>query len=527
VKGKAWFAGLLALSVLPFLQGISMRADELAGIPAADPPIPGDADVYEHSWHFWWTGFALERGMDPRVCELLGDSARVPVVSKNIGWPDAVVFGIAACGRAAAALWMALAGGTALAFVGGWAFARAWGLNGGAAAMAAVMFAWAPARVAHVLQHYQLACAGWAALYLAFLKYWIGGGKMRAIAGVFSCSAIAGLESPYHLLFIGTGAVATLLLSPRTGARRIGAALLATAAGASAAAIFFLTTPGGFPNVALHWSEAIYYSAEPQSFLLPSPFGLAGQLLGVPLMYSWMPNVFEGVATIGLSVMLLAAFSLKSAPRKTMLWAALAFCILGLGPELKFLGRPFGIPLPFRLLQEVPFLSWIRSPTRFSIMASLFASVPAAWVLFSLKRPARALVCAFVLLELYVPRVPSLSGRIPSFYRQAGDPAAGVLEIPASPMILRYSLFQTADSRPRLVYFVPRDVPALAAELRPFSLDSGRAVDSRDAFLTGADLIVYNRWLFGDGERERLDSLYSGLFGRPDPGESLLVWRRP
>jgi hypothetical protein len=526
MAGRLWFAGLLALSVLPFLQGLAMRADELPGIAASNPPIPGDSDVYEHSWHFWWTGFALERGTDPRFCALLGDPPGMPVVSKNIGWPDAVAFGLASAGKAAAALWMALASGTLLAFLGGWAFARAWGLSGGAAAIAAFMFTWAPARVAHVLQHYQVACAGWTALYLASLKSWLDTGRRSAVPGLLAFPAIAGLESPYHLLFAGAGFAATLLLSGRLRARRAGVALLSTAAGAFAAAVFFLTTPGGFPDVTLNWREAVFFAAEPQSLLLPSPFGLAGRAMGMPLSFSWMPNVFEGVATVGSSVMLLAALSCRSAPRRAMLLASAAFCVLALGPELRLLGRPLGIPLPFRLVQEVPFLSWIRSPSRFSMLASLFASVPAAWALFSLKRPAAIGLSALVLFELYVPRIPSLSGRIPSFYRQPGSIDATVLEIPASPMILRYSLFQTADHRPRPVYFVPREVPGLPPALTPFSIGSDQPVDSVDAVSSGVDLIVYNRWLLDDVQRDHFDGLYSGLFGY-EMSDSVEIWIAP
>jgi len=514
------------MTLLPFVPGLLSRQGDLPGVPADAPPIPGDSDVYEHAWHFWWVGRALGTGVDPRLCPLIGPPPGASVISKNIGWPDAAAFGLAAGEHAAEALWAALVSGALLAFLGGWAFARAWGLRGPSAATAAFIFAWAPCRVSHVIQHYQIACAGWDALSLACIKFWIDGGRRRLLPAAALCTAAAGLESPYHLLFTGLGALATFMLSGRRAWARVPAAAAAAASGAALAGAFFLTAPGGLPGVSVPWQETFYYAAEPQSFLLPSPFGIAGLLLRIPARFPWMPNTFEGVATVGASVLLLSIVSLRRAPMRVMLLASLAFCALALGPMLKFRGNPYWVPLPFRLLQAIPSLAWVRAPSRFVIPAELFASVPAAWALHSLRRPARGFAGALVFLELFVPRIPSVSGRIPSFYREAGDRTAVTLEVPASPMILRYSLFQTADSRPRPVYFVPREVPQLPAGIEPFSLGSDVAVDSGDAVNTGVDIIVYNRWLLDAPERARYDSLYSGLFGMPEPGDSVLVWRR-
>jgi hypothetical protein len=489
--------------------------------------LDGDSDCYEHAWHFWWGGYAVSRGLDPRFCPLLGLPPGEAVVTKNIGWPDAILFGLATGGRAAGALWGAVTFGTLMAFIGGWAFARSWGLRGFAAAAAGFVFAWAPSRTAHMLQHYQIASMGWTALALASAKVLLDRGGRAAFAGLLSCTLIAGMESPYHLLLVGAGIAATLVATPRVPIRRTIAAFTAAASGAGATAAFFLGTPGGFPDSSLDWREAVVYSAEPQSFLLPSPFGLAAQLAGIPARYSWMTNAFEGVVTTGSTVLLLSVLAIRRSPYRRLLWVALGFCVLALGPELRFLGRPLGIPLPFRLLQLGPLLSWVRSPSRFAMAAALFASVPAAWLLGSLRRPARIAAGAALVLELFVPVIPTLPGRIPSFYTAANDRSEVVLEIPASPRILRYALFQTSDCRPRPVFFVPRGDLALPAGLEPFSIDSRSAVDSSDALETRVDILVYNRWLLHGDDRELFDGLYAGIFGETSPGDSILVWRRP
>ncbi len=513
----------LLLSSLPFALHAIKNSGDLPGLPADEPMITGDSDVYEHAWHFWWVGSALSRGIDPRFCPLIGEPPGASVLAKNIGWPDAAIWGLVSGNEAADALWFALLSGTILALLGGWAFARSWGLGQGPSALAAFIFAWAPARTAHMLQHYQIACVGLVALALATLKHFLDEGRIRSAVFFALFTLLAGLESPYHLLFIGSGSLAVAVLAKRSGTRRLLAAGTVLGAAAACAALFFLTAPGGMPDVALNWRESIFYSAEPQSFLLPSPFGLFGFLAGIPLRYSWMPNVFEGVVTTGSVVTILAVLSLRHTPFRAMIAVAAAFCLLALGPELRILGRPLGIPLPFRLLQIGPLLSWVRSPSRFAMLASLFISVPAAWMLFKLGRKSGFLAGAALILELYAPLIPSVSGRIPAFYTRPFSEQVTILEVPASPRILRYSLFQTADGMPRPVYFVPRGDLSLPPGTDPFSIDSRSPVDSGLALRSGADLIVYNRWMLDPVQRAHFDSLYSPLF-QGHLHDSVAVW---
>ena len=58
---------------------------------------------------------------------------------------------------------------------------------------------------------------------------------------------------------------------------------------------------------------------------------------------------------------------------ETWFWvtSALLFFVLTLGPNLRIAGQDTGIPLPFRLLEVLPFFKGNRYPSRYSVMLLL------------------------------------------------------------------------------------------------------------------------------------------------------------
>jgi hypothetical protein len=119
-----------------------------------------------------------------------------------------------------------------------------------------------------------------------------------------------------------------------------------------------------------------------------------------------------------------------------------------------------------------------------------------------------------------------VSAFVPGEYESLRGGEGPVLEVPCSPGIRRYSLFQTVDERPRPVGFLVRSGgTAVPARLAPFSLDwSGPPPGAAQALETGAAAIVYNRWMLPDSLRSRFDALYAGLFGGFGDGDSVAVW---
>jgi hypothetical protein len=239
----------------------------------------------------------------------------------------------------------------------------------------------------------------------------------------------------------------------------------------------------------------------------------------------WMPNLFEGVVTPGLVMAGLAAASFARGRHRGATAAGVLLLLLAMGPELKILGTPTGMPMPAALLRAVPPLEGARSLARFAMPAALFLSVPAAAALARVPRHAGAVIALLIAAEVLPPSVPVLSGSVPSFYRTVPD-GSTVLEIPADPLARRYCFFMTVDGASRPVFWSPRPVDPTEEELKPFLAGSSTAPRTADAEGAGVDYIVYNRWLFDGAERDRLDSLYSGIFPAAGGDDSVLVWHR-
>ncbi len=86
---------------------------------------------------------------------------------------------------------------------------------------------------------------------------------------------------------------------------------------------------------------------------------------------------------IGYSVLALALLGTAAGRRRAGIrfWAisAFVFFILTLGPSLRVNGMDTGIPLPFRIFQELPFFKGNRYPSRFGVLMVLSLGVLAGW----------------------------------------------------------------------------------------------------------------------------------------------------
>jgi hypothetical protein len=85
----------------------------------------------------------------------------------------------------------------------------------------------------------------------------------------------------------------------------------------------------------------------------------------------WQVNKGQHL-TLGWVGAALALAGLWAGRRRSLTWfwalSVLTFFLLTLGPSLRIAGNDLGIPLPFRLLQEMPFFKGNRYPSRFSVM---------------------------------------------------------------------------------------------------------------------------------------------------------------
>jgi hypothetical protein len=491
-----------------------------------DPEVRSDADVYDGVWHFWWVKRALTEPTDPRFCGLLNHPRGASIVFQNVGWPDCSLLLPLTAVSPDLAYNVQLALGTLFTALMVALLAREWGAGLLGAAVAGLVAAWMPSRTAHVIQHYQLANLGWLAGSMLFARKAVrkGGTGLTALTGLFVLLSF--LQSPYFAPLSALGVlVAVLSVGDRPlRRRRVLYVALAWVGAACLGALFYLTGGRGAGEVEIAWREAVYWSAEPQSFLLPSPFGLLGGALGIPMRFSWMPNVFEGVVTPGITVLLLGLLAWKK--RAALLVVAALVCfVLALGPELRLMGRPTGIPMPYRLLQMLPLLEGARAPSRFAMLGGMFLAVSLGLLFHGLSRRVRMWFLAAILAEVAVVSLPSISDRVPSVYGSIGPSAGPVLEIPCSPNVRRLAYFQTVDGNPRYLSYMARpERRGLPNVLLPFALASDSIPTEADLRRTGASVAIYNRWLFEPDRKSELDARFRSIF---DSGSELdSVWVR-
>ncbi len=505
----AVIGSVLAL-VLPYVLVLASDTPGIIGIQHEESAINQDSDVYEQAWHFWWVSTALINGQDPRFCPFIYSPEGVSLVTDHIGWFDTLVFAIIGIGKDHPALshTLSLLLGTLLTALFGWLLARSWGADRYGALFTALALAWLPSRTAHLLQHYQLANCWTLPASLWLCREYLRTAKLKTLAAYTAIVILAALQSPFIAIFAVIGLPATCFIVngnwKRTGILALGAAAAALITG-----ILIFTAPGDPVAPSTHWREAIYWAAEPQSFILPSPFGPAGYFLGIPMRFSWMSNTAEGVVTPGLT--LLAAFTVLIWKKKN--WRLpivfLGLGLLALGPELRIFGRPLGVPLPFRIVQLFPMMDGIRAPSRFAIMGSLFVALGAGLGVSQLKVRWKMIFFILLLFELSVPAFNTLPTPVPSACRNIPADRI-VMELPVDNHVRMYSWFQTAASYSRRYAFLAR-LPEM----------EGEDVLMREAFEEGY-VLLYHRWLFNEEDRNRYDTLYAAIF--PEGSFEDSVW---
>ncbi len=499
---------LAAVFLLPWAVTLA-GSNGIVGMYARDEHVlvQGDSDVYDCIWHVHWVRSAFTGGIDPRV---YGDT---PLAWHNMGWPDLFFSYITGSSYNL----MLLSGALFSAFAG-YFLARSWGLGKNGSALAGLIITWMPVRLIRMYQHYPIASIGFVLLVMFFLRKWVLRGGIKNLILLILFAAIAVMESLYHGITIAFGWLISSFLTGREYTRRSLIAGLLTGAGCLLGVLWFITTPGALgQNPEKDWKEAVFWAAEPQSYFLPS-------FMGNPLILDYMPNDFEGVVTPGATVAFLALLYCWKEKSWKALMAVLAVVILSMGPLLKINGIPTPIPLPYMVLVKLPWFSAARAPSRLAILTGIMAAIAAGAFIERRKAKTGWLLTSLVLLEIVPFGVRSIEDAIPGFY--STDIASGVtLEIPSSNMIRRYSFFSTADDSPRIVKFLARGGERQLESI-PESLRWGSTVvpDESDIILAGAEIVVYNRWMFTDSIRNYYDSLYEDIFQEQYKGDSVWVW---
>jgi hypothetical protein len=226
------------------------------------------------------------------------------------------------------------------------------------------------------------------------------------------------------------------------------------------------------------------------------------------------------------------------------LWLAVAltFFVLALGPVLHIGGRtallPGGreLPLPYALVNRLPFLDIMRSISRLDVIVMLSLAVLAALGLEALGRRGRGAwlpvaALALVLFEFLPAPYPVSPPDTPAWYETlAKDPRPGaVLNLPVNWDRPWYLLYQTVHRKPLSAAYISREDPRTLIDRAPvlryfrrLGQDAGEIDLQRDGKKALAELgirwVVLDRYKMPGGpEREVTEAGAREIFGDQQP----------
>ena len=453
--------------------------------------LPGDGrDSWQNVWNYWWLRQALSEGRNPFQTDLLYAPYGAPLYLHTLNPFNGVVtlpvqaaFGPTVAYNAVVLLSLILSAYFAYLLVGYVSGSRSAGLVGG------VIYAFGSYHLAHLLGHANLLASEWLPAYLlCLLAAPAATGKRRWL--LIGAGAVAlvllGLCDWQYLLFAAL--FTALWVAWVTIERRSAVPLLV--AGVMGGLALMLLLPILVPTLRLLRDTAAtrpsvpgaeFFSADLVSFVVPSPlqawWGAAGEKIGGRAVAATV----ERAIFLGFAPLALAALGLWLGRRRAAFWAvaAVAFAATALGPTLQVLGRPYGaVPLPYRLLQQVPVANVFRVPARFGLLVTLCLAILAGIGLVGLARrfPVLAtrrvqlvavpLLVLALLTEHYPAPYPQVVVVEPPFYRQLAASAeqGAVLELPFA-LTRSTSLYnQTIHGRPIIGGYLSRPLayPILA-----------------------------------------------------------------
>jgi hypothetical protein len=222
---------------------------------------------------------------------------------------------------------------------------------------------------------------------------------------------------------------------------------------------------GGFADV---------FSADLLGFWMPTALhpllGGLGERFG--FHRSVGQQIYPGYVVLGLA--LLGAVAWRRRPA-TRFWAlvALAFWLLTLGPTLHLNGRDTGVPLPFALVEQLPFFQGNRYPSRYSVMLTLslaiLAAMGVAWLGSRLaerrgrtteRRDGRRLgygallltLCAVLLFEHLAVPLPLSNMAVPPVYEAVARQMPGDFALLDLPLAWRNGSRVTGTQDPAIMF---------------------------------------------------------------------------
>ena len=457
-------------------------------------------DALQNYWNYWWVGVALREGRNPYYTNLLYAPYGAPLYLHTLNLfnglitlPVQFVFGLIPAYNVVVLLSLVLAGYFAYLLVGQVSGSRVAGFVGG------VICAFGSYHLAHMLEHMNLLASEWLPAYLLCLLLALGARGRRRTLLVLAAAGALVLTMLCEWQYVVFAIVATGWLAGYEAIRRraIGPLVVAVAIGGvwavlalpllvptirqAGQGITSLTdvTVAEIARGATVLPDAgapFRLSADPISFVVPgsrqSWWGATAERVGARVL----APVSERILFLGYLPLVLAGVGIWRDRRRAGIWLGLAVIafVLALGPTLQFLGRPVllggnEVPLPFRILQEVPGIGLVRVPARYGLLVTLCLAVLAGIGLagweptWGKARNAGnlgviAVVVAALLAEQITVPVPLVTPSAPAFYEQLGrsNEAGAVMEWPFCKQCAATNYYQTVHHHPVIGGYIAR-----------------------------------------------------------------------
>ena len=360
---------------------------DLPGGPHKD----GLEDAYQNVWNLWWMKEALARPTNPLITDRIFYPEQPNLYYHTLSPINALL------AAPVTALWGPIAAFNAVALascvlgaLGMWWLAYDRTRSHPAALLAGMVYGFSPFHMAALLADGQLQIVAlhWLPFYVLFLLRAAeqGGRRNVLLAGLFlTLTAWTDWYYTLFLLLFTAGYAGWRLLARASGwpARR---ALIARLAGIGG--LFALGAAPLLIPMLIEASRATYMNIYPAddperlvidllAFVLPARlhpwWGAAPWDWGVPIDVN--RRFYLGAVALGLA--LVGAWRCRPARR----WGAVALAagVLALGPTLRVNGDSIGVPLPYRLLADLPLIRLSRQPDRFDVLVTLALAMMVAY----------------------------------------------------------------------------------------------------------------------------------------------------
>ncbi|MEO7912999.1 MAG: 6-pyruvoyl-tetrahydropterin synthase-related protein [Roseiflexaceae bacterium] len=390
VRIPRWGQALLGYIVLTLALTWPLALRWTTDLPGG-PHKDGLEDAYQNVWNLWWMQQALAQPTNPLITDRFFYPEHPNLYYHTLSPINTLL------AAPITALWGPIAGFNTVVFMscvlgalGMWWLAYDRTRAHQAALLAGIVYAFSPFHMAALITDGQLQIVAlhWLPFYVLFLLRAIehGGKRNLLLAGMFL--VLNAWTDWYYTLFLllftaGYGVWRLLARAPDWPARRALVTRLALIG-----ALFVLGAAPLLIPMLIEATRATYMNIYPAddperlvidllAFVLPARlhpwWGAAPWDWGVQIDVN--RRFYLGAVALGLAIF--GALRCSAARR----WGAVALAtgVLALGPTLRLNGQSTGVPLPYRLIANLPLIRLSRQPDRFDVLVTLALAIMVAY----------------------------------------------------------------------------------------------------------------------------------------------------